>query len=150
MKAWKFDTALQSQETAIASWQDVLGRLSLPSSNIIEPAGRLYGRVSCLVSPLGIELARLTGSAQEISGRYTRQPDGIWLAQLLDGEAILSSGDGPMPMSASDIAFGPVATHSALALGHDFSLLSVRLPWLALHPRLVGPAPLRVELFDST
>jgi len=146
MKAWKFDTASQSSDGALASWQDVLGRLSLPSSNIAEPVETFFGRVSCLVSPLGIELSRLTGSPQDISGRYLRQPDGIWLAQLLDGEAILSSSDGPMPMSVGDIAFGPVATHGGLALRSDFSLLYIRLPRLALHPRLLGPAPLRVGL----
>ena len=68
VRAWKFDTALQSQDTAIACWQDVLGRLPLPSSNITEPVERFFGRVSCLVSPLGIEPSRLTGRAQEIAG----------------------------------------------------------------------------------
>ena len=148
MKAWKFD--LESQASVrdpadrLRLWQDVLGRLSLPASRPLSSGGEIVGRVPGLVSPLGIEMARLDASPQEISGRYVRQPDGIWLAQLLKGEGMLRGDGAPIALQPGDIAFGPVATDSALSLPADFSLLYIRLPRLALHPRLLGPAPVRI------
>ncbi len=149
MKAWKFDIALQATildaDERLGLWQDVLGRLSLPASRpLAGGAGGIVGRVTCLVSPLGIEMARLDASPQEISGRYVRQPDGIWLAQLLRGEGTLRCDGAPIALGPGDIAYGPVATDSALSLPVDFSLLYIRLPRLALHPRLLGPAPVRI------
>ena len=148
MKAWKFDVGQQADGRDPAErlrlWQDVLARLSLPSSRPLGADGDVFGRVTCLVSPLGIEMARLDAGPQEISGRYVRQPDGIWLAQLLKGEGTLTGESGPMPLVVGDIVYGPVATDSALTLPVAFSLLYVRLPRLALHPRLLGPAPVRI------
>jgi len=148
MKAWKFDVAQHVNARDPAEtfhlWQDVLTRLSLPSSRPLMAPEDFFGRVTCLVSPLGIEMARIDAAAQEISGRYIRQPDGIWLTQLLKGDGTLSADDRTLPMQAGDIAYGPVATNSTLVLPTDFSLLYVRLPRLALHPRLLGPAPVRV------
>lgn len=148
MKAWKFDVAQHMNARDPAEtfhlWQDVLTRLSLPSSRPLMAPADFFGRVTCLVSPLGIEMARIDAAAQEISGRYIRQPDGIWLTHLLKGDGTLSADDRTIPMQAGDIAYGPVATNSTLVLPTDFSLLYVRLPRLALHPRLLGPAPVRV------
>lgn len=148
MKAWKFDVAQHMNACDPAEtfhlWQDVLTRLSLPSSRPLMAPADFFGRVTCLVSPLGIEMARIDAAAQEISGRYIRQPDGIWLTHLLKGDGTLSADDRTIPMQAGDIAYGPVATNSSLVLPTDFSLLYVRLPRLALHPRLLGPAPVRV------
>lgn len=148
MKAWKFDVAQQVNGRdggeRVRAWQDVLARLSLPSARPLNRQENFFGRVSCLVSPLGIEMARIDAAAQEISGRYVRQPDGIWLAQLLHGDGTLGADDRTSQMQAGDIAYGPVATNSTLMLPNDFSLLYIRLPRLALHPRLLGPAPVRV------
>ena len=153
-RIWKFDTGLPPGPRAVGAaqtWQDVLHRLYLPSSRPLGSDGDAFGRVSCLVSPLGIEIARLDGSPQEIHGRFLRQPDGIWLAQILHGHGQLAPGDGrggaddrPYSLVAGDIAFGPVATHSVLTLPVPFSMLYIRLPRLALHPRLLGPTPVRV------
>ncbi len=150
MKAWKYDVGVERAAPPGPSlWQDVLGRLCLPASRLLGAPEDFFGRVSCLVSPLGIEMARIDASAQEISGRFVRQPDGIWLALLLQGQGVLSCAEGPMPLRAGDIAYGPVATHSALTLPGDFSLLYVRLPRLTLHPRLLGPAPVRVGVLPQ-
>ncbi|MGI4744663.1 MAG: helix-turn-helix domain-containing protein [Janthinobacterium lividum] len=154
MKAWKFDVAQHVNARDPAEtfhlWQDVLTRLSLPSSRPLMAPADFFGRVTCLVSPLGIEMARIDAAAQEISGRYIRQPDGIWLTQLLKGDGTLSADERTIPMQAGDIAYGPVATNSTLVLPTDFSLLYVRLPRLALHPRLLGPAPVRVGVLPRT
>ena len=148
MKAWKFDVALQADvrddTDRLRLWQDVLARLCLPASRPLKASGDVSGRVTCLVSPLGIEMARLDAGPQEISGRYVRQPDGIWLALLLKGEGTLRCDGDPITLAAGDIAYGPVATDSTLRLPVEFSLLYIRLPRLALHPRLLGPTPVRI------
>ena len=154
MKAWKFDIAdqanIRDSDERLRLWQDVLARLSLPSSRPLSPGGDITGSVTCLVSPLGIEMARLDAGPQEISGRYLRQPDGIWLAQLLKGEAMLACDGGPIALGPGDIAYGPVATDSALTLPVAFSLLYIRLPRLALHPRLLGPMPVRIGVLPRS
>jgi len=150
MKAWKFDietqTDVRDRSGRLRLWQDVLARLYLPASRPLNAGGDVSGRVICLVSPLGIEMARLDAGPQEISGRYLRQPEGIWLAMLLKGEGTLFCDGGPLSLIAGDIAYGPVATDSALTLPSKFSLLYIRLPRLALHPRLLGPTPVRIGL----
>ena len=150
MQAWKFDLAQQPDQDPATLWQQVLGRLFLPASRPLDPHAGFFGSATRLVSPLGIELTRLTSAPQEIAGRYVKQSDGIWLAQILEGRGILATSMGDIPLQAGDVAFGPVATHAALTLPEQFSLLYVRLPRLALHPRLLGPAPVRVGMLVNT
>ncbi|MFT8710860.1 helix-turn-helix transcriptional regulator [Komagataeibacter rhaeticus] len=150
MQAWKFNLAQQPDQDPATLWQEVMARLFLPAARPLEPQTGFFGSATRLVSPLGIELTRLTSAPQQIAGRYVRQSDGIWLAQILDGHGTLATSMGDIALRTGDVAFGPVATHTVLTLPVEFSLLYVRLPRLALHPRLLGPMPVRVGMLTNT
>ncbi|WP_346345801.1 helix-turn-helix domain-containing protein [Acetobacter thailandicus] len=166
MQPWTFDLINHTDQPAAYVWRQTLARLSLPEATLLPTMNTEHrfdlrqntvGRVIQVVTPLGIEITRLTGSPQRIAGRYSAQTDGVWLALLLSEEgpagvpaAMLESGGKSWPFSAGSIACGSLATDAVLTLPRFFSMLYVRLPRLALHFRLLAPTPLRVGVLDPS
>ncbi|WP_245949052.1 helix-turn-helix domain-containing protein [Gluconacetobacter liquefaciens] len=166
MQPWTFDLADHADQPAATVWRQALARLSLPEAILFpptdterhaEPHQRTIGRVTQVITPLGIEITRLTGSPQRIAGRYSAQTDGVWLAILLpegdtsDGPAATLASNGKIwPLAVGAIGCGPLAADAVLTLPRSFSMLYVRLPRLALHFRLLAPTPLRVGVLDPT
>ncbi len=100
------------------------------------------GRLSCLVSPLGIEFALVEAGPQIISGRYPDQPAAIWLAVLLEGEARLIDGEKSIDLVPDDVIYGPTGVEATLQFTTPFRQLFIKAPRLALNPRLVFPLSL--------
>ncbi|GBQ18688.1 AraC family transcriptional regulator [Gluconacetobacter sacchari DSM 12717] len=171
VQPWTFDLAQHTDRPAEVLWRQTLARLSLPEATPLpaSPAGhgglasrRFAGRVTQVVTPLGIEITRLDGSPQRIAGRYAAQSDGVWLAMLLaetgteDGggnaapaHATLATEGASWTLPVGGVACGPLAVDAVLTLPRSFSMLYVRLPRLALHPRLLAPTQLRVGVLES-
>ena len=84
MKAWRFSTGGYPAKERAGAWRDAMYRLGLPVGDLpgSEPPS---ASVTCLTSPLGMELALIDAGAQTISGRRTDLPAAIWLAVLLEG-----------------------------------------------------------------
>jgi AraC-like DNA-binding protein len=106
--------------------------------------GDFHGALSCMVSPLGIEFARIDAGAHEISGTYPNQPSSIWLALLIEGEAELTDGERRFTIDPGDITYGPSGVAATLTFATDVHLLFIKVPQLALNQRLIAPLSLRV------
>ena len=82
MQTWTFSTDRIAPSERYAAWCDAMGRLNLPVG-AIDDIEHFHGAVSCLVSPLGIEFARVDAAAQDISGRDAMQPSARWVSLLV-------------------------------------------------------------------
>ncbi len=143
MKAWQFTTDAYLKPERRAAWREAMERLRLPVGDL--PAeGAFHAQVSSLTSPMGVEFAVVASTPQEISGRNPDQPAAVWLAVLLEGEAILSDGVREMPVAAGDIVYGPTGQTAGLRLTTRFKLLFITAPRLALDHRLLAPSALRI------
>ncbi len=120
-----------------------MSRLCLPVGELSADEG-FQGTVSSLASPLGIEFALVESEAQEISGRYPDQAPAIWLALLLEGEALLIAGERRINLSAGDIVYGATGVGATLKFSTSFRQLFVKAPRLALNPRLMSPMSLEL------
>lgn len=120
-----------------------MSRLCLPVGELPADKG-FQGSVSSLTSPLGIEFALVESGAQEISGRYPDQAPAIWLALLLDGEALLIAGERRINLSVGDIVYGATGVGATLKFSTSFRQLFVKAPRLALNPRLMAPMSLEL------
>lgn len=138
MDSWTFKTDDIAPADRLGAWQQAMERLKLPVSSVAEP-DKISGRVTCLVSPLGIELARVSGTPQEVAGRYTAQQPGIWLSQLVSGQATLTDVDRTIDLKPDDLLFGPTGVPARLNFTTDFTQLFVKVPDVALSARLVAP-----------
>ncbi len=95
--------------------------------------------VACIVSPLGIEFARIHAGAHTISGVYPNQPSSIWMVLLLDGEAEFFDGRTHHQVVPGDMAYGPSGVPAALEFKTDCRQLFIKVPQLALSQRLIRP-----------
>jgi len=143
MKAWQLNTETFSPEKRRDVWRDAMRRLCLPIGEIPE-TGDFRGKLSCLVSPLGIEFALVEGGAQEISGSYRDQPAAIWLVLLLEGDALLTDGDRRIQMKPGDMLYGPTGVEATLRFSSSFRQMHIKAPRLALNPRLIFPLSLEL------
>jgi len=143
MKAWRFSTASLPRAERRQAWREVLTRLRLPLGEAPEHEP-FRGEVSCLVSPLGMDFAVMSASAQAISGRNPNQPAAVWLVLLLRGEATFFDGGATAPLAVGDIVYGPTGMNAALRLASAFRLLFISAPRVALDHRLIAPLSLRV------
>lgn len=143
MKPWQFNTDALPEAERRNAWADAMNRLCLPMGKFPDDDD-FHGALSCMVSPLGIEFARIDASAHEISGRYPNQPSSIWLALLLKGEAELTDGERHFTVGAGDVTYGPSGVAATLTFTTDVRLLFVKIPQLALNQRLIAPLSLRV------
>lgn len=141
MKIWKFTTEEIAASERYDAWCNAMGRLNLPVGSIADSTD-FQGAISCLISPLGIEFARVDAAAQEISGGFPKQPSAIWLALLVDGRATLVDGERRVELVPGDLLFGPTGVPAHLLFSTPFRQLFVKVPHVALSPRLLAPLSL--------
>jgi hypothetical protein len=143
MRAWRFSTSSYPADERRAAWREVLTRLGLPHGEPTEDEA-FQGEVSCMVSPLGMDFALMSGSPQAISGRNPNQPAAVWLVVLLRGEAMFYDGETTVALEVDDIIYGPTGMNAALRLTTPFRVLFISAPRVALDHRLIAPLSLRV------
>ena len=146
-RAWRFSTDSIAPEERQSAWREVMQRLRLPIGRLAAPEP-FQASVSCLVSPLGMDFAVMSATAQEISGRNPNQPAAVWLVVLLEGDATFWDGaTATTTLKTGDIIYGPTGTDAALKLTSDFRMLFISAPRVALDHRLLAPMALRVGRF---
>lgn len=143
MKAWRFSTAAFPKSERPRAWAEALRRLRLPLATAPEQEP-FRGEVSCLVSPLGMDFAVVSASAQEISGRNPNQPAAVWLVVLLRGDATFFDGAATTRLELGDIVYGPTGVNAALRMTTPFRLLFISAPRVALDHRLIAPLALQL------
>ncbi|MFN3230719.1 MAG: helix-turn-helix domain-containing protein [Alphaproteobacteria bacterium] len=148
MEAWHFTTEAFDEDARGDAWRDALGRVCLPPATV-PGGGALQGHLKCIVSPMGIEFALVESEAQEISGRYPDQEDAIWLALMLDGEAVLHDDNSRFDVMPGDVIYGPAREDATLTCLTAFQMLFVRVPRVALSPRLIAPLSLKMGHFSG-
>jgi len=137
MKSWKCSTELVSGGDRERFWQDALRQISLPTARLEDRAG-FSGQVSNVISPLGIELSRVSSSAQTLSGACLSSPPCLWLALPLEGVFLLDDGSDAVDLRPGDILYGPTGCDSTLKLPEEFVMLYIRIPQTMLYPRLLN------------
>ncbi|MEM6913613.1 MAG: helix-turn-helix domain-containing protein [Pseudomonadota bacterium] len=142
MKAWTLSTDSYPEKDQRGVWLDAMQQLCLPVTDLRNDETAFHGRVSCLVSPLGMEFALLEGEAMTLSGSYTEQPEGIWLSVNVDGEARLLDDSQQCTVERGDIIYGPTGTAATLQFPGNFRQLFIKAPRLALNPRVMVPMSL--------
>lgn len=141
MRTWNFSTKNLDPERKYEAWKEALYRLHLPVGEI--GAGEeFFGHISCLTSPLGMEFARVSSAAQEISGDFPKQASAIWLSLLVKGHAILIDSRGQTELMPGDILYGATGMPARLKFVTPFTQLFVKIPHLAISPRLLAPLSL--------
>jgi len=143
VKPWHFTTDTLPEAQRRDAWADAMNRLCLPMGQFPDQSD-FHGALSCMVSPLGIEFARIDASAHEISGTYPNQPSSIWLALLIEGEAEMTDGERHFTVGAGDVTYGASGVAATLTFTSDVRLLFIKVPQLALNQRLIAPLSLRV------
>jgi AraC-like DNA-binding protein len=142
LRAWRFSTSSHPAPERRQAWREVLTRLGLPFGEAADEDFR--GEVACLVSPLGMDFAVMSGSPQDISGRNPNQPAAVWLVVMLQGEATFFDGETTVSLDIGDIIYGPTGMHAALRLSTPYRLLFISAPRVAIDHRLIAPLSLRV------
>lgn len=148
MEAWQFTTQNYDGAARAEAWRDALGRVCLPVGTLPEPQ-QLQGAISCLVSPMGLEFSLVESDPQEISGRYPNQEAAIWLALMLEGEAVLSNDQRRFNVRPGEVIYGTTGEDATLTYSTPFRQLFVKIPRVALSPRLVAPLNLKLGHFPA-
>src|SRR5882762_1533201 len=144
MKTWQFSTESVPKAHRWDAWQKAMTRLHLPIG-MTKNHDDFYGVVSCLVSPMGIEFARVESQAQTITGRSSNQAAAIWLGVLLDGNAILTHTDcRRTAIGIGDVVFGPTDVNGTMSFQTRFRQLFIKAPRVALGPRMIAPLQPRI------
>jgi len=145
VNAWNISTNAYVQSERARVWQQTLSRLHLPIVDQLDTYSSVHGEVSSLVTPQGIEFARMSASPQTISGRSADQPFSVWLSILMEGRFAFGDGEREpaTDLTPGDIIYGPTGVDSTLTLKSDFRMLYVKIPRLMLHPRLINLGSLR-------
>lgn len=138
MTPWHFNTEALPESESRHAWEDALNRLCLPIG-AFPGDGPFRGSITCIVSPLGIEFAKIDSSAHEISGVYPNQPSSIWLVLLLEGEAEFSDGRQLYEMNPGDMTYGPSGVPATLTFKTDSKQFFIKVPQLAIKQRLIKP-----------
>lgn len=118
-----------------------MNRLCLPMGDFPE-ASDFRGAVSCIVSPLGIEIARIDAGAHSISGSFPNQPPSVWVAVLLEGAAKFIDDAGTHDVSVGDIIYGPSGAPATLQFKTGCRQLFIKIPELAFSQRMIAPLSL--------
>ena len=137
MKAWKCSTELVNGGDRERVWQDALRQICLPTTRLQDRSG-FSGQVSNVVSPLGIELSRVSSSAQTLSGACSSSPPCLWLALPIEGVFLLDDGSDDVDLRLGDILYGPTGCDSTLKLPEEFVMLYIRVPQTMLYPRMLN------------
>ena len=140
LKAWHFSTdGLPTHERRDA-WEDALNRLCLPNADADATVDEAFSAaVTCIVSPLGIEFARIHAGPHTISGVYPNQPSSIWIVLLLEGLAEFFDGRAHHQVQSGDMAYGPSGVPATLEFKTDCRQLFIKVPQLALSQRWIRP-----------
>ena len=137
MKSWKYSTDEVCGQDREKVWQEALRQISLPATCVQDQSG-FHGDVSAIVSPLGIELSRVSSTAQVLSGACSSRPPCLWLALPIEGVFRLDDGEHDQALHLGDILYGPTGADSTLRLPDDFVMLYIRIPQTMLYPRLLN------------
>lgn len=149
MKTWQFSTEGLPPPDRLSAWQEAMGRLRMPAGKISQP-GEFSGDVSCLISPMGIQFARVRSTPQAIIGRAPKQAAAIWMGVLLEGKATLSEPGGrSVPLGEGDVIFGPTDIDATLTFHTPFQQLFIKAPSVALGHRLIAPLQPRIGHLPS-
>jgi AraC-like DNA-binding protein len=116
-------------------WQTALSGLAKPHLRPAQ-AEKLKARVWSRETPLGIRMALIGASEQTLSFSLPGESDGIWIALLLEGRAILANSHQELHLGPDAIVHGPILGQATLAFDDDVRLLLVRFPRSALNTRL--------------
>ncbi|WP_404710365.1 helix-turn-helix domain-containing protein [Sphingomonas sp. MMS24-J13] len=146
--AWSFSTRDLPPDERTPAWTDAMRRLRMP---LVTPrgAGPVDGKVVVAISPMGLQFARVEADAQDIAGRSDDQIEGMWLSLLLEGKGRLSAPDLEASIEPGMILCGITRQPIALALTERHRQLFVRLPQVAIAPRLLAGLGLPVMLIDA-
>jgi AraC-like DNA-binding protein len=137
MKSWKCSTDVVTGGERERVWQDALRQISLPTTRL-QDCSSFTGEVSNVISPLGIELSRVSSSAQTLSGACSSSPPCLWLALPIKGVFLWDDGADDLDIQSGDILYGPTGSDSTLKLPDQFVMLYVRIPQSMLYPRLLN------------
>lgn len=148
MTIWTFSLDAIPETERQAVWIDTLRRLKLP---VADPATLAWmtGSVTVATTALGSEFAVLRSSAQTFSGRNPDHNSAIWLAALIEGEAILEVAGVQTMIAPGSIIVGASGVDSTLRITSAFTILFIKLPQLAVSPRLIIPLGQRVGLLGA-
>jgi AraC-like DNA-binding protein len=137
MKSWKYTTDTVTGPDRERVWGDALRQISLPSTCLLDHDG-FHGDVTSIVSPLGIELSRVSSSAQTMSGRCDSRAPCLWLALPVKGRFMVGDDAAGDNLRRGDILYGPTGCDSTLKLPDQFVMLYIRIPQSMLQPRLLN------------
>jgi AraC-like DNA-binding protein len=141
--SWRFTTdgfpAYQREQV----WRDTLADLAVPVMTVHRPED-FHGTLSHIVSPAGVEFARLVASPQVLGGKCESPRHAVWLGLLLEGAAQLSNGTESFAIVPGDIVYSPTGVYSDLRLETEFLLLIAQFPTAMLSTRLLAPLALKV------
>lgn len=148
MAIWTFSLDAIPEAERQTAWIDMLRRLKLP---VADPAALAWmeGSVTIAKTALGCEFAVLRSSAQTFGGRNPDHNSVLWLAALLEGEAVLESGGVTTTMGPGAIMVGASGVDSTLRITTDFRMLFLKLPQVAIGPRLIIPFGQRVGVLGA-
>lgn len=143
MKVAKFTSDASPHRVLETEWMDALSGLMKPQVAAEQWSG-FRGEVQHSETPIGIRLAMVSGTPQQMSFTGRGEPDGLWLAHILSGSAVLIDGPKRVLLAKDDIAHGAIRGGAVLRFTENFRLLLVRFPASALNTR-VAPQSMRME-----
>lgn len=148
MAIWTFSLDAIPENERQAAWVDTLGRLKLP---VADPADLAWmeGSVTIATTALGSEFALVKATAQSFGGRNVDHNSAIWLAMLLAGDAVLGTAGAETVLAPGSIVVGASGVNSALRVTSDFEMLFIKLPEVAVSPRLIIPLGARVGVLTA-
>ena len=146
MDVWTLSTEDYPEDERRDIWLDAMARLCMP---IIDDGAMRNGRITCRVSPIGMEFALFEGESMNFAGSYTDQPSGIWLSVNIEGEAYLIEKDKQCAVECGDIIYGPTGVEATLRFPGRFKQLFVKAPKLAINPRFMVPMSLPLGHLSS-
>lgn len=145
MKLSKFSSDFSPKWGIEPKWSEALTRLMRPNLTS-EQWKEFSGRVMSCETPLGIRLAVVSGTPQQMTFQLSGEADGVWMAQILEGRALLVDGAKRVALGPGDIAHGPARGAATLQLTDDFKMLFARFPAAALNTRLThAPQAMRLS-----
>ena len=135
--AWDFATRGLPVDERAGAWEDAMRRLRLPTvmPHATEPSD---SRVVVIESPMGLQFALLEAGPQTISGRSDDQIEGMWLTILIEGEGRVTAPGLDAALRPGTILCGITRRAATLTLTTRHRQLFVRLPQVAIAPRLLA------------
>jgi AraC-like DNA-binding protein len=141
--SWRFTTDRFPAYQRDQLWRDALAELAVPVMTVHRPED-FHGTLSHIVSPAGVEFARLVASPQVLGGKCESPRHAVWLGLLLEGAAQLSNGTESFVIAPGDIVYSPTGVYSDLRFETEFLLLIAQFPITMLQTRLLAPLSLKV------